>query len=413
MIGELIKEALFTLRTNLLRTVLTMIGIILGVGAVVAIMTMGRSAYMTAEKSIQDSGYGSIQINHNFAAAANEAMPINQSLLTMLRSAKIEGVSSYQPQAYGSGDTAFNSEDDSIFVSVIYQNEADVIDLKFLAGGPFSQEDVEAKSQVVIVDDNLANKLFGGVQEAVGGSIRTANGFYYRIIGVTKGDAVINLGGNTVERGKLYLPMSMVELEPWFQTYGYDYISVNVEMGADYDRISMEIENFLMETYGFESAEEMTLSVENVKDMMAEVNMFMTAFSLGLSLIAAISLIVGGVGIMNIMLVSVTERTKEIGLMKALGAEEKDIVFQFLVESIVMTVCGGLVGAVGGIGLSALIIKLANTFGEGILPEFAFVIDGTAILVSMVVSILIGLVFGSYPAKKAAKLDPVEALRRD
>ena len=154
---------------------------------------------------------------------------------------------------------------------------------------------------------------------------------------------------------------------------------------------------------------------KNVKDVIGEISTFMTAFSVGLALIAAISLLVGGVGIMNIMLVNVTERTREIGLMKALGAQEKDITFQFLVEAVVMTICGGALGVILGLGGSYLVVWIANTFIAplGVIPEFEFVISKMSILVSVAVSIAIGLTFGAYPAKRAAKLDPVEALRHD
>ena len=293
---------------------------------------------------------------------------------------------------------------------VTYNDIRSVNKLTFLAGYPFNEEDIAEKSQVAIISAYTADELFGAPQLAIQQSIRLDDGSYYRVIGVIKNESVF-----TPSYARLYLPKSLGELDPYFQTYGYNYIDVNLKMDADFEKISLEIEKVLMEAYGFEDKEEMSFVVQNVKDVVAEISTFMTIFSIGLALIAAISLVVGGVGIMNIMLVSVTERTKEIGLMKALGAQEKDITFQFLVEAIVMTIFGGLIGVFLGLGGSFLIIWLANTFAGnfGNFPQFKYVINQTSIMVSLGVSSLIGLIFGYYPAKKAAKLDPVVALRRD
>ncbi len=407
MIWELIIEALVTLRSNKMRTILTMIGIILGVAAVIAIMTLGRSVYETAEEEITDSGYGSIKI---MARPTETQLPLNQALIDVLKAADIQEIISYNPQFGGGSGTVYSSDDNSLEMFISYDDVRIVNKLTFLAGYAFNEEDVKEKSQVTVVSAYLAEELYGSPDEALGQLLRTDNGNFYRIIGVTKNESMF-----TPSYGRLYLPKSLGELDPAFQTYGYSYIDINLKAGADYEATSSKIKEALMDAYGFKDEDEMVFQVENVKDIVAEVNNFMTIFSIGLALIAAISLIVGGVGIMNIMLVNVTERTKEIGLMKALGAQDKDITFQFLVEAVVMTICGGAIGVLIGIGGSFLVIWLANTFAGnfGNFPQFKFVINQTSIVVSLGVSTAIGLVFGSYPAKKAAKLDPVEALRRD
>lgn len=405
MIIELILEALQTLRSNWVRTILTMIGIILGVGAVVAIMNLGQSAYLTAEEAIRGSGYGSITIKSSYGKST---MPLNQSLITALKSEQIEGVEDFEPKFNSFGNAVFNSDDDSVSVIGHYSGINEVEKLTYLAGYSYDEDDILGQSFVVEVDDYIANELFGSAANALGELLRFNDGNFYRIIGVFQSEDRFKK-----EYGEVHLPVSLGELSPQFQTFGYDSIGVNTKMGVDYEKVSDEIKTAIMNIYGFEDDEEMSFQIENVREIMAEVSTFMTAFSIGLSLIAAISLLVGGVGIMNIMLVNVTERTKEIGLMKSLGAQEKDITFQFLVEAIVMTVFGGLIGVALGIGFSGLIIFLANTFGQGFLPKFTFSVDQKSILISLLVSTIIGLIFGAYPAKKAAKLDPVEALRRD
>lgn len=407
MIWELIIEALTTLRTNLLRTILTMTGIILGVAAVIAIMTLGQSAYSTAEAEIMDSGYGNIKI---YGQNSERSIPLNQNVINILTAAQIDQVTGFESQFYGLGSTAYTRDDDSLDMRCAYQDVRSAEKMTYLAGYSFSQEDLDDKSQVAIIDQYTAEKLFGSITAALGESLRLSNGNFYRIIGVVKNENFFSS-----EIGRMYLPKSLGETEPFFQSYGYSYLDVNLALGADYAQVTQDIKDALMEAYGFTDEDEMVFSVENVKDVVGQISTFMTAFSVGLALIAAISLLVGGVGIMNIMLVNVTERTREIGLMKALGAQEKDITFQFLVEAVVMTICGGALGVILGLGGSYLVIWVANTFiaPMGIIPEFEFVISQMSIVVSVAVSVAIGLIFGAYPAKRAAKLDPVEALRHD
>lgn len=405
MIKELIIEALVTLRTNLMRTILTMIGIILGVGAVVTIMTIGQSAFDTAEKEIMSSG-SNIQIYANDKAASNR-LPLDNNFISLLKNASIPGISSYEPHCSGVGGTATNSVDDEVDVVMRYTTLKEANDLEMIAGYTFDEEEMNNYGAVAIIDQFIVDRLFSSPVAALQENIHL-NGKVFRIVGVVENEANFS-----TTYGRIYVPLSFCELEPFFQTYGYNYLSLGTEIGSDYEEITKEIKSVLMETYGFEDEDELTFTIENVNEIMVQISTFMTAFSLGLSLIAAISLLVGGVGIMNIMLVNVTERTKEIGLMKALGAQEKDITFQFLVEAAVMTICGGFLGVLLGVGVSWLIIFLANTFGGSFLPKFDFVISQGSIIVSLIVSTAIGLIFGAYPAKKAAKLDPVEALRRD
>lgn len=407
MIWELVQEALITLRSNALRTILTMIGIILGVAAVIAIMTLGQSVYATAAAEITDSGYGNIKI---MAKEAATRLPLNKAVIDALSAAEIPEVSSFNPQFQGFAGTVYNADDDSLDFVGTYDDVRTVNKLTFLAGYPFTEEDIDEKSQVMVVSAYTAEKLFGSVPAALDQSLRLSDGNFYHIIGVAKNESMF-----TPTYARLYVPKSLGELTATFQTYGYNYIDVNLKAGSDFEKVSKQIEQVLMDAYGFADDKEMLFDVQNVKDIVAEISSFMTVFSLGLAFIAAISLLVGGVGIMNIMLVNVTERTKEIGLMKALGAQDKDITFQFLVEAVVMTIFGGAIGVLLGISGSFLVIWAFNTFAGnfGNFPHFQFVISYGSIVVSLLVSTAIGLIFGSYPAKRAAKLDPVEALRRD
>jgi putative ABC transport system permease protein len=378
------------------------------VGAVVTIMTLGKSAYATVEKTIYGSGAGSIDITHNYGGVGGRTvLPFNESFAAMLEAAEIAGVDKYSFEMDEMGVMVLNSQEDSMNARLVPTTVEVVKELEFLAGEPFTSDDEEWKSQVAVVDNYLAKKLFGSPMEAVGETFNTDQGLFFQVVGVSKATH------SESDYGTMYAPLSLQELKPSFQVDGYDRIIAHVKVGANYKNVTQALNNYLVDLLGYEDEEEMTVIVGSVNAMMEQVSAFMNTFAIGLSLIAAISLVVGGVGIMNIMLVSVTERTKEIGLMKALGAQDGDIVFQFLVESVVMTIFGGLLGVSLGLGMSLGVIKLVNVFGGENLPRFIFVMDYSSIMVSLGVSVVIGLLFGAYPARRAAKLLPVEALRRD
>lgn len=398
---ELVLESLATLKSNLLRTVLTMIGVILGVGAVVSIMSMGTSAYATVSDTFVNSGFGSVSI-YNIKESASD---LDKSTITFLESQNIAGVIDYQPQL-SLGVTVTDRFSNEFAVTMVGARTATLTqeNLNLLVGSFITDYDELTRSQVAVIDNKVAQKFFYSNEEALGQKLRFG-GKSYRIIGVFETDTPL-----AKKQGAAFIPFSaLLDHDP--NMTGYNEISVLTAETANVEEVQAKVKKALMQRRGFTDEDHLDFMVTNPRGQLKEIQQFFTIFSLFMSMIAAISLVVGGVGIMNIMLVSVTERTKEIGLLKALGAQKTDIVFQFLVESVVLTVFGGILGVLLGIFVSGVAILIINAIDLS--PDFSYAINFLSIVISMAVAVVIGLVFGAYPAKKAADLDPVEALRRD
>lgn len=412
MLIELIIESLLNLKTNLLRTALTMIGIILGIAAVVTIMNLGRSSYKAVADAISNAGFGGIIITLNYEAAApNEVL--DQSVVDFLKSHPIEGVEGYSLIANSETGNASTIDERIFTVDTDYRRHTAVQHRKLIAGHWFSENDDREHANVGIIDGHLADNFFGGAQAALGKWLEVEyddDYRYYQIIGVEPKPGYIN---NDDAFGTLTVPFNLAEQTNEVRNYGYRSISVLTNPQSSPQEITDKLEKVIINAFDYDSIDDAHLEVKNASKDMEEISQFMSVFSIGISLIAAISLLVGGVGIMNIMLVSVTERTKEIGLLKAIGAKERDIISVFLVESVMMTIFGGLIGIGLGIAVSTGIIAGINQFGSKELPTFPYTIDINAIMISLGVSSLIGLIFGIMPAVRAAKLNPVDALRHE
>lgn len=398
---ELIRESLATLRGNLLRTILTMIGVILGVGAVVSIMSMGNSAYTTIRKEFVNSGISSLTLNN----IRDTAPDLNHNTIAFLEAQNLTGVIKYKPKLTVSTQAVdrFSNEFHVYEVGATVETLSDD-NLKMITGSFLTAYDDASRSQVVVIDDKVSKKFFYSYQESIGEKIRL-DGQSYKVIGVYQSNEPF-----APDRGVVFVPLSTL-IDQNVGKSGYNSIEILLNETANAEDVQAQLKRVLMQQRGFSNEDYLDFMISNPQGQLQQIQQFFTVFSVFMSLIAAISLVVGGVGIMNIMLVTVTERTKEIGLLKALGAQKRDIIFQFLVESVVLTLFGGLLGVGLGILVSFSAIQIINLFDS--FPDFSYGINYASIGVSLVVSILIGLIFGAYPAKRAADLDPVVALRRD
>ena len=415
---ESVKISFVALKANKSRSFLTMLGIIIGVGAVILMMSLGGGAQSLILGQIEAIGSNSIYIEPGswdpqggggITQSALEEMTIQTLKIKDLEEIKKDPlVESAYPMVYGVARVVYRNEDEKITFIGVTQEAYDMDDWHATNGRDINEDDVKSMARVATIGFKLATDLFGE-EDPVGKSIRIKK-TNLKVIGVME------------ERGMemfqsfdeyVYVPVTTAQK----LLLGIDHVNAITVKAINDDVVEQLIENIrltLRDTHNIYNPEG-DLSKDDFKvmsqveaaDMMAQVTAALTAF---LSSVAAIALIVGGIGIMNIMLVSVTERTREIGLRKAVGAKNNDILNQFLIESITLTVLGGIIGFVGGTSLSLLTAILLS---KVLNMDWAFVMPIGAVILSFGVAAIVGLVFGIYPARKAAKLNPIEALRHE
>ena len=395
--GVYFKQGFKTLLANKVRTVLSMLGVLIGVASVVTILALGKGAETKIKKDLQTLGTNILRVRHNYMGYGNknywlryEDMAILKERIGTIKS--ISAVVNERAQAtYGAADYSTTVQGVSASWDKMHASEP--------AQGRFFTEDENLdRERVAIIGAEVKKQLFGE-QNALGEMIKV-NKVIFQVIGILpeKGSGFSNLD-----------EMVLIPLQTaFYRMFGpgfVDYIEVeadNVENASDIEESVIAVLNATHRVP--QDKREKAFSVENMADVLQILETTIGAISALLSAIAAISLLVGGIGIMNIMLVSVTERTKEIGLRKALGARAPDILSQFLSESVVISVVGGLMG----IGLAFSISQLINIFSSW---ETGITLNSVILAVGF--SSAIGVIFGVYPARKAAKLNPIDALRSD
>lgn len=395
---ENIKIAFQSILSNKMRSMLTMLGIIIGIGSVISIVSIGDSM-----KSMVDEQYASVGKNLAIFALYNMETIYSTDFITMddleLIQERFKGKIDYiAPGDSYQSDVTMNRRTIKLSMSCVLAGYDQVQDIKMLYGRMINQSDVDRRSKCIVLEQQAAIKLFGR-DNVTGNTVRVkldGNMEDLLIIGVYKVEKSLLeslMGGGSMYESS-FIPLTIVP------EYG-GYYNMNLYVNKDYSvsQVGWELCEFVAkmknrqpENYYFYSAEE----------EMGMMNSMLSGLSLAVGAIAAISLLVGGIGIMNIMLVSVTERTREIGIKKALGARTKDVLSQFLIEAAVLSALGGVLGTAAGIGLVSL---------GGSLISIPIVINPNSIFIAVVFAMIIGLFFGYYPAKKAAKADPVESLR--
>lgn len=412
-----IKISFIALKANKSRSALTMLGIIIGVGAVIIMMSLGQGAQDLILGQIQSLGSNSIYIEPGSfdpqsgfqMEMALEEMTIKTLSLDDIDVIKKDPlVDMTYPMVYGVARAVYQNNDEKItFIGVT--PEAYIADNWHAATGrDINEEEVKSMSKVATLGSKIAEDLFRE-EDPIGKTIRIKK-TNFKIVGVME-ERGMEMFQNYDEY--VYVPVTTAQK----LLLGIDHLNAITVRAVNDEVVDQLMENIrlaLRETHNIYNPEGdlskddfKVMSQVEANDMMAQITGILTAF---LSSIAAIALLVGGIGIMNIMLVSVTERTREIGLRKAVGARNKDVLNQFLIESVTLTVLGGTIGFIGGtlisfvgaIGLS----KVLNT-------EWSFVIPFGAIVLAFGVAALVGLVFGIYPARKASRLNPIEALRHE
>lgn len=400
MYKESFLMAWASLIANKMRSILTMLGIIIGVAAVIALVSIGNGVKQDIQNSISSLGSNLLMVMPG-APRTPGVRPSQGSMKSLKVSdyqaiSKLDGVKAASPYTANSYVTIYQSKNWTTTVSGVSSNFQDVNNWTMAEGRFISSKNVENRERVAVVGQTVVKNLFAG-EDPVGKEIRVKN-IPFRVIGVlnSKGNGTMGNDQDDV----IFIPYTtaMERVE------GVDYLRmVYVVASGDngIDRLQSDIENLLRVRHSIKDTNLDDFNIQNMKSIMETMEQTTGTLTLFLGAVAAISLVVGGIGIMNIMLVSVTERTREIGIRKALGATYFVIVTQFLIEAVVISLMGGLIGIALGIGASKLI---------GLASGMSTVISVPTIVLSFAFSMAIGLVFGIYPARKAAKLNPIDAL---
>lgn len=425
LIGENIKLAISGLWANKMRALLTMLGIIIGIGSVIAIMSVGNSISTSVTESMSSMGVNNITLGVSqksttttttsegrvFESISRGSSMSDDDYITddmleeMLESFSDSIYSILLSESVGTGTAEDGDLTSNVTVTGVNNSYLENEDLTLISGRLFSEQDQEEGKRVIIVSDKVVDRLFDGDYNAVIGkeiNIFITNRYYsYAVIGVYE----YNTSTFTTESAEnvttsIYLPLLAAHNQNHTGT-GYSQLTVVTQSSADSTSLCEELEEWFNNGY-YRNNDSFEISATSMESMVASMTEMLSTITLAISAIAGISLIVGGVGVMNIMLVSITERTREIGTRKALGATNNSIRLQFIMESIVICLLGGFIGIAVGLALSA---AATNMLGYSASPSVS------GIVLSVSFSIGIGIFFGYYPANKAAKLNPVEALR--
>lgn len=402
MFWESVLIALEGLKANKLRSILTMLGIIIGVGAVIAMVSIGMGVREKVENSIAGLGSnllivmpGATSPSGVRMAAGSSTTLVNQDAQAIAK--EIPGVSAVAPSVNKQYQIVYGNQNWVTNVQGTTPEFLDVRNFNVESGMFFTAKDVDTRARVAVLGKTTADNLFGDVTP-VGQTIRI-NKAPFRVIGVL--EAKGQSAGGMDQDDIVVVPLTTAQERLMGITY-LNNINVQAENGDVINDVQDNITALLRTRHRLPPGVPDNFTVRNLAAVMATAQETTGTITLLLGNIAAISLVVGGIGIMNIMLVSVTERTREIGIRKALGATFQNILLQFLIEAIVIGVTGGLIGIMMGIGGSYAISAIAG---------WNTVISPLAIIIAFGFSVLIGLFFGLYPARKAALLDPIEALR--
>ena len=396
---ELLKMAALSLVANKLRTVLTMLGIIIGVCAVIAMVSVGMGVKKNVVDSISRLGSNMLVVMSGSSnrggvrGGAGSVQTLTYDDAEAMKK-KIKNIDYVSPTVQGSYQVVYGHENWSTTVTGVIPEYSAIQSLTMQSGIFFTEHDVDVRNRVAVIGTTVATNLFGSVNP-VGKKIRVGNA-PYTVIGLiaSKGSS----SGGQDQDDIVLIPLTTAQE----RLMGITYVrSVNVQVSDSdkMDEVQANIEKLLRQRHRIRQGADDDFNVRNLTSLMETMTQTTTMITLLLGSIAGISLIVGGIGI---MMVSVTERTREIGIRKAIGATYNSIMLQFLIESTMISILGGLVGIVIGIGLAKAISQFGN---------FTTVISGASIVASFGFSLFVGIFFGMLPARKAARLDPIDALR--
>lgn len=394
---ELLKIAVSSIRSNKVRSLLTMLGLIIGISSVVTIMSIGDGTEASISESLGSLGVNNITISESRDETILPSERISHSDISQIAQAFPELIMGISPNVSETAELRANIDETMVKVNGSTEDSLGIDSLEMTQGRFITDNDVLTKKKVVVIDSELATELFGK-QTPVGQNIAVDSGpktSSFTIVGVYQKEES-SLG---VSSSEFYIPYTT--LDQVFNLKGkINGIKILLSETENVEEDANRIIHFLERIHHNEEGGKYEyFSLGSMIDTVSETLGMVTLL---ISAVAGISLVVGGIGVMNIMLVSVTERTREIGVRKALGAKRKDILLQFLVEAIIICLIGGAIGVAFGFVLTEIAERIFDT---------PMSLSAFSIILSTVFSTAMGVIFGVYPADKASKLDPIESLR--
>ncbi len=400
-------EALESLSSNKVRTALTMLGIIIGVGAVIAMLAIGTGTQQAIVGEIEGIGTNLLFVATNFDDVTNPVPITIQDAEAIADPVYAPSVAASAPVIQGSAEVTYSGEGTSASLIGVTEDYSKVQTVELTEGSFFNSTQISGLASAAILGANVADDLFGRTDGLVGETVRIS-GQPFRVVGILKKEGGADFGNSPDDQVLVPLTTAQARLLPRKVKDQVDIIYVSAVSSEAVKNAEDEITLILRDRHNLK-LEENDFYILN-QDLLLDFASTVTGvFTIFLGGVAGISLLVGGIGIMNIMLVSVTERTKEIGLRKAVGAKKRDILVQFLIESSLLSVIGGIVGIILGWLLSLGIGRIAAANDFLLNPAITM----NAVLLATLFSAAVGLFFGIYPANRAANLEPIEALRTE
>jgi putative ABC transport system permease protein len=403
------KEAIESLASNKLRTALTMLGIVIGVTAVLSMTAIGQGASSSITSSIESMGTNLLFVSRTFSDNNSNPQALTLSdAEALIESGGAPSVAAVAPMVNTTRTVVYGNDSTSTTIMGVTPDYASVRKVSVSSGRFIDQKDIDSSSTVAILGNDVVENLFGSDVDVIGQKIRIGN-MLYEVVGILEPSGGTLTGSSD---NQIIVPITTAFSRLVARSNAnnaVDLIFVSAVDAESINKATQEITSILRSRHNIGYGEDDDFDILSQESMTEAASSITGVLTIFLGGIAAISLLVGGIGIMNIMLVSVIERTKEIGLRKAVGAKNKDILMQFMAESLIIGLAGGLLGIILAYGLAAVIGNIAAASNFELNP----VITLGSILLAVGFSMAVGLIFGIYPASRASKLEPVEALRTE